>query len=95
VDILRIVDTRETVVPIKSDICNASIDFGQMTVSVLAPVADAMGSGASRLSALDFNSSGRYGPRGVCVIALFRGLGQRSPACSSTTPAKNLDRARV
>ena len=35
---MRIVDIRETVVPIKSKIRNAYIDFSQMTVSVLALV---------------------------------------------------------
>jgi len=37
---VRIVDIRETVVPIKSEIRNAYIDFSQMTVSVLALVTD-------------------------------------------------------
>jgi hypothetical protein len=38
---VRIVDVRETVVPIKSEIRNAHIDFRQMTVSVVALVTDA------------------------------------------------------
>jgi hypothetical protein len=39
---VRIVDIRETVVPIKSEIRNAYIDFSQMTVSVLVLVTDVM-----------------------------------------------------
>jgi hypothetical protein len=37
---VRIVDIRETVVPIKSQIRNAFIDFSQTTVSVLALITD-------------------------------------------------------
>ena len=42
---MRIVDIRETVVPIKSQIRNAFIDFSQMTVSVLALVTDVIRDG--------------------------------------------------
>ena len=33
---MRIIDIRETVVPIKSELRNSYIDFSQMTVSVVA-----------------------------------------------------------
>ena len=42
---MRIIDIRETVVPIKSAIRNAFIDFSQMTVSVLAIVTDVVRDG--------------------------------------------------
>ncbi len=37
---MRIIDVREKIVPIKSDISNAYIDFSKMTVSVVAIITD-------------------------------------------------------
>jgi L-alanine-DL-glutamate epimerase-like enolase superfamily enzyme len=61
---VRIVDIRETVVPIKSEIRNAYIDFSQMTVSVLALVTDVMRDGKPVIG-YGFNSNGRYAPSGL------------------------------
>jgi L-alanine-DL-glutamate epimerase-like enolase superfamily enzyme len=61
---LRIVDIRETVVPIKSQIRNAFIDFSQMTVSVLALVTDVV-RGGKPVVGFGFNSNGRYAPSGL------------------------------
>jgi len=61
---VRIVDIRETVVPIKSDIRNAYIDFSQMTVSVLALVTDVVREGKPVIG-YGFNSNGRYAPSGL------------------------------
>jgi len=61
---VRIVDIRETVVPIKSDIRNAYIDFSQMTVSVLALVTDVTRNGKPVIG-YGFNSNGRYAPSGL------------------------------
>ncbi len=61
---MRIVDIRETVVPIKSSIRNAFIDFSQMTVSVLALVTDVI-RGGKPVAGFGFNSNGRYAPSGL------------------------------
>jgi L-alanine-DL-glutamate epimerase-like enolase superfamily enzyme len=61
---VRIVDIRETVVPIKSEIRNAYIDFSQMTVSVLALVTDVVRDGKPVIG-YGFNSNGRYAPSGL------------------------------
>ncbi len=61
---MRIVDIRETVVPIKSEIRNAYIDFSQMTVSVLALVTDIVVDGKPVIG-YGFNSNGRYAPSGL------------------------------
>jgi D(-)-tartrate dehydratase len=61
---VRIVDIRETVVPIKSDIRNAYIDFSQMTVSVLALVTDVTRNGKPVIG-YGFNSNGRYAASGL------------------------------
>jgi len=42
---MKIVDIREIVVPIKSNIRNSYIDFSQMTVSVLALITDVIRDG--------------------------------------------------
>ena len=61
---MKIVDIRETVVPIKSEIRNAYIDFSQMTVSVLALVTDVIRDGRPVVG-YGFNSNGRYAPSGL------------------------------
>ena len=61
---MRIIDIRETVVPIKSEIRNAYIDFSQMTVSVLALVTDVV-RGGKPVIGYGFNSNGRYAPSGL------------------------------
>jgi L-alanine-DL-glutamate epimerase-like enolase superfamily enzyme len=61
---MKIVDIRETVVPIKSNIRNAYIDFSQMTVSALAIITDVVRDG-ERVVGYGFNSNGRYAPSGL------------------------------
>jgi L-alanine-DL-glutamate epimerase-like enolase superfamily enzyme len=61
---MKIVDVRETVVSIKSNIRNAYIDFSQMTVSALAVITDVVREG-KRVVGYGFNSNGRYAPSGL------------------------------
>jgi L-alanine-DL-glutamate epimerase-like enolase superfamily enzyme len=61
---MKIVDVRETVVPISSEIRNAYIDFTQMTVSVVAVVTDVERDGTPVVG-FGFNSNGRYAPSGL------------------------------
>jgi len=61
---MRIVDLREIVVPIKSEIRNAYVDFSQMTVSVVALVTDVIREGKP-IVGFGFNSNGRYAPSGL------------------------------
>jgi L-alanine-DL-glutamate epimerase-like enolase superfamily enzyme len=63
-ELVRIVDIRETVIPIKSPIRNAFIDFSQMTVSVLALLTDVVRDGKAVVG-YGFNSNGRYAPSGL------------------------------
>lgn len=69
---MKIVDVRETVAPITSDVRNAYIDFRNMTVSVVAVVTDAIRDGR-RVVGYGFNSNGRYAQAGCCVNASFHG----------------------
>ena len=68
---VHVVDVRETVVPIKSAISNAYIDFSQMTASVVAVVTDVV-RGGRPVTGFGFNSNGRYAPRGSCASASSR-----------------------
>ncbi len=61
---MKILDIRETVVPIKSEIRNAYVDFSQMTVSVVALVTDVIREGKPVVG-FGFNSNGRYAPSGL------------------------------
>src|SRR3546814_11090819 len=61
---MRIVDVRDTAVPIKSAIRNAYIDFSQMTVSVVAVVTDVVRDGRPVVG-YGFTSHGRYAPQGL------------------------------
>ena len=61
---MRIIDVREKIVPIKSDISNAYIDFSKMTVSVVAIITDVQ-RGGKPVIGYGFNSNGRYAQQGL------------------------------
>src|SRR6476469_1424371 len=56
---MRITDIRETAVALKSDLKNSSIDFSEMTTSVVAVITDVMREGKPVVG-FAFNSTGRY-----------------------------------
>ncbi|MGB0085030.1 MAG: enolase C-terminal domain-like protein [Rhodomicrobiaceae bacterium] len=57
---MKIVEIRDAVVPIASDIRNAYIDFSKMTASIVAVVTDVIRDGKPVVG-YGFNSNGRYG----------------------------------
>jgi L-alanine-DL-glutamate epimerase-like enolase superfamily enzyme len=91
---LRIVDIRETVVPIKSQIRNAFIDFSQMTVSVLALVTDVVRDGKPVIG-FGFNSNGRYAPSGLLRDRFIPRLKAADSQALLNDAGDNLDPARV
>ena len=56
---MRILDIRETSVPLKSDLTNSSFDFTEMTTSIVAVVTDVVRDGKPVVG-FAFNSTGRY-----------------------------------
>jgi L-alanine-DL-glutamate epimerase-like enolase superfamily enzyme len=56
---MRIVDIRETNVPLNSSLANSSIDFSEMTTSVVAVMTDVKRDGET-VCGFAFNSTGRY-----------------------------------
>jgi L-alanine-DL-glutamate epimerase-like enolase superfamily enzyme len=91
---VRIVDIRETVVPIKSEIRNAYIDFSQMTVSVLALMTDMMRNGKP-VTGFGFNSNGRYAPSGLLRDRFIPRLKAADPKALVDETGDNLAPARV
>src|SRR5512140_664475 len=56
---MRIVDIRETAIPLKSDLRNSGFDFSEMTTSVVAVITDVI-RGGKPVCGFAFNSTGRY-----------------------------------
>src|SRR5258708_27362856 len=56
---MRIIDIRETAVPLNSTLANSSIDFSEMTTSVVAAITDVKRNGKP-VCGFAFNSTGRY-----------------------------------
>jgi D(-)-tartrate dehydratase len=56
---MRIVDIRESAIPLKSSLSNSSFDFSEMTTSVVAVITDVI-RGGKPVCGLAFNSTGRY-----------------------------------
>src|SRR5215510_11449119 len=56
---MRIVDIRETAIPLNSSLANSSFDFSEMTTSVVAVITDVMRDGKP-VTGFAFNSTGRY-----------------------------------
>ena len=91
---MRIVDIREAVVPIKSQIRNAYIDFSQMTVSILALITDVVRDG-NRVVGFGFNSNGRYAPAGLLRDRFIPRLKSVDPKTLLDDTAENFDPARI
>src|ERR1700747_1452885 len=56
---MRIIDIRETSVPLNSTLANSSIDFSEMTTSVVAVITDVKRDGET-VCGFAFNSTCRY-----------------------------------
>jgi len=91
---VRIIDVRETVVPIKSEIRNAYIDFSQMTVSVIALVTDVIRQGKPVVG-FGFNSNGRYAPSGLLRDRFIPRLKAAKPETLVDESGENLNPVRV
>jgi D(-)-tartrate dehydratase len=83
--VVRIVDIRETAVPVRSSMRNAAFDFSEMTTSVVAVVTDVRREGRPVIG-YAFNSTGRYAC-GAAMRARF------IPRILSALPEDLLDEA--
>jgi len=91
---MRIVDLREIVVPIKSEIRNAYVNFSEMTVSVVALITDVIREG-KLVVGFGFNSNGRYAPGGLLRERFIPRLVSADPRLLVDQSGENLDPFRV
>jgi L-alanine-DL-glutamate epimerase-like enolase superfamily enzyme len=91
---MRIVDIRETVVPISSTIRNAYIDFSKMTASVVAVVTD-VERGGKPVVGYGFNSNGRYAASGLLRERFLPRLKEADPGSLLNDTGDNLDPRRI
>jgi D(-)-tartrate dehydratase len=87
---MRILDIREKVAPLGSDIRNAYIDFSQMTVSIVAIVTDQY-RGGQQIVGYGFNSNGRYAPSGLLRDRFIPRLEAAEPEDVVDDSGANLD----
>jgi len=87
---MRIVAIHETVVPIRSAIRNAYIDFSKMTASIVAVVTDAV-HGGRPVVGYGFNSNGRYAQSGLLKERFIPRVMSADPATLTDESGRNLD----
>jgi L-alanine-DL-glutamate epimerase-like enolase superfamily enzyme len=91
---MRIVEVREVVVPIKSEIRNAYVNFSEMTVSVVALITDVIQEGKPVVG-FGFNSNGRYAPSGLLWERFIPRILSADPGSLVDQSGGNLDPFRV
>ncbi len=91
---MKIVEIREAVVPIASEIRNAYIDFSKMTASVVAVVTDVVREGRAVIG-YGFNSNGRYAAGGLLRERFLPRLREAPPDSLLTDAGDNLDPHKV
>ena len=91
---MRIVDIRETAVPLKSDLKNSSFDFSEMTTSVVAVITDVMRDGRP-VAGFSFNSTGRYACGAQMRERFIPRILGADPASLLDETGDNLDPAKI
>jgi D(-)-tartrate dehydratase len=90
---MRIIDIRETAIPLKSDLTNSSFDFTEMTTSIVAVITDVVRDGKP-VTGFAFNSTGRYAC-GAQMRERFIPRILRADPATLLDDAGNIDPARV
>jgi len=91
---MRIIDIRETVIPIKSDIKNSSFDFSEMTTSVVAVITDIKREGKPVVG-FAFNSTGRYACGAAMRARFIPRILSADPKSLLDGTGENLDPAKI
>src|SRR3712207_1262694 len=91
---MKIVDVRQTTVPIASPLKNAYIDFSKMDVSVIAVITDVERDGR-RVVGYGFNSNGRYAPHGLLRDRFIPRLMEADPPSLLADDGQNFDPHRI
>ncbi len=91
---MRIVEVRERVDTISSNIANAYIDFSKMTCSVVAVVTDVIRDGKPVIG-YGYHSNGRYDASGVLRARILPRLAAAEPDSLLDDSGENLDPFRI
>ena len=91
---MRIVDIRETAVPLKSTLANSGFDFTEMTTSVVAVITDVVRSGKP-VCGFAFNSTGRYACGAQMRARFIPRILAAEPASMLDDTGSNLDPAKI
>src|SRR5882724_6169653 len=91
---MRIVDIRETAIPLKSDLRNSGFDFSEMTTSVVAVITDVIRDGKP-VAGFAFNSTGRYACGAQMRERFIPRILRADPASLLDESGDNIDPTRV
>src|SRR5690242_12707758 len=91
---MRIVDIRETAIPLKSTLANSSFDFSEMTTSVVAVITDVVRNGKP-VCGFAFNSTGRYACGAQMRARFIPRILAAEPASLLDNSGSNLDPAKI
>jgi D(-)-tartrate dehydratase len=91
---MRILDIRETAIPLKSDLKNSSFDFTEMTTSVVAVITDVKRDGQPVVG-FAFNSTGRYACGAQMRARFIPRILAAKPETLLDATAENFDPAKV
>jgi L-alanine-DL-glutamate epimerase-like enolase superfamily enzyme len=91
---MRILDIRETAIPLKSELKNSSFDFTEMTTSVVAVVTDVVRDGRP-VTGFAFNSTGRYACGAQMRARFIPRILAAKPETLLDATGENIDPAKV
>jgi len=91
---MRIVDIRETAIPLKSTLANSSFDFTEMTTSVVAVITDVVRNGKP-VCGFAFNSTGRYACGAQMRARFIPRILAADPAALLDPGGDNLDPGKI
>ena len=91
---MRIVDIRETAIPLKSKLANSSFDFTEMTTSVVAIITDVVREGRP-VAGFAFNSTGRYACGAQMRARFIPRILAADPASLFDASGENIDPAKA
>jgi L-alanine-DL-glutamate epimerase-like enolase superfamily enzyme len=91
---MRILDIRETAIPLKSELKNSSFDFTEMTTSVVAVITDIIRDGRP-VTGFSFNSTGRYACGAQMRARFIPRVLAAKPETLLDATGENIDPAKV
>src|SRR5215475_3774159 len=91
---MRILDIRETAIPLKSELKNSSFDFTEMTTSLVAVITDVVRDGRP-VTGYAFNSTGRYACGAQMRARFIPRILAAKPETLLDATGENIDPAKV